>query len=214
VNFCVSSGISVLAVFVSFLCAILASAFYKYTTSREQMSFDDITSNPVNQNNDDLNKPITVTLTTESSIPSFLPITNIVESSNTNSIESLAEIEIYIEENTNENENEKTANENENENEKTINENENEKITNENEKTTNGNENENENEIDHEQASNTIVINTVEGSEEEIQKQQIANIYRLLNDQHLINNWTTTDFLDQLKMYGLHTYDEDEPEVS
>jgi len=208
VNFCVSSGISVLAIFVSFLCAILASAFYKYTTSREQMSLDDITSTPVNQNNDDLNKPITVTLTTESSIPSFLPITNIVESSNTNSIESLAEIEIYIEENTNENENEKTTNENENE--KTINENENEKITNENEKTTNGNENE----IDHEQASNTIVINTVEGSEEEIQKQQIANIYRLLNDQHLINNWTTADFLDQLKMYGLHTYDEDEPEVS
>ena len=59
-----------------------------------------------------------------------------------------------------------------------------------------------------------MLIETIEGTEEEIQKQQIANIFRLLNDQNLINNWSTTDFLDQLKMYGLHTYDDDELESS
>ena len=62
------------------------------------------------------------------------------------------------------------------------------------------------------QTSDAILIDTVEGSEEEIQKQQIANIYRLLNDQQLINNWSTTDFLDQLKMYGLEPYEEEEEE--
>lgn len=61
-------------------------------------------------------------------------------------------------------------------------------------------------------AADTILIDTIEGSEEEIQKQQIANIYRLLNDQQLINNWTTTDFLEQLKMYGLQPYEEEELE--
>ena len=71
-----------------------------------------------------------------------------------------------------------------------------------------------ENEENHTEVSDEILIDTIEGTEEEIQKQQIANIYRLLNDQHLINNWSTTDFLDQLKMYGLHTYDEDESESS
>jgi hypothetical protein len=55
-----------------------------------------------------------------------------------------------------------------------------------------------------------VLIDHIEGSEDEIQKQQIANIYRLLNDQHLINNWSSTDFLDQLKMYGLCAYDENE----
>ncbi|CAF4173024.1 unnamed protein product, partial [Rotaria magnacalcarata] len=64
-----------------------------------------------------------------------------------------------------------------------------------------------------EQTSN-ILIDSIEGSEEEIQKQQIANIYRLLNDQNLTNNWTTTDFLDQLKMYGLQPYEENELELS
>jgi hypothetical protein len=34
---CLSSGLSALVVFVSFLCAILASAFYKYTTNREHI---------------------------------------------------------------------------------------------------------------------------------------------------------------------------------
>jgi hypothetical protein len=179
VNFCVSSGVSVLAVFVSFLCAILASAFYKYTSNREQMSIDDTTCNLVDQNNDDLDKPTTMTLMTEPSVTSLLPVTIEDESNNNNNnnvIESLADIEICIEENSN------------------------------------GNSNENENEENDEEASNEILIDTIEGTEEEIQKQQIANIYRLLNDQHLINNWTTTDFLDQLKMYGLHTYDEDEQE--
>ncbi|CAF4927345.1 unnamed protein product, partial [Rotaria socialis] len=58
------------------------------------------------------------------------------------------------------------------------------------------------------------LIDSIEGSEEEIQKQQIANIYRLLNDQNLANNWTTTDFLDQLKMYGFQSYEENELELS
>ena len=63
----------------------------------------------------------------------------------------------------------------------------------------------------HEQLeSDAVLIDTIEGSEEEIQKQQIANIYRLLNDQNLINSWTTTDFLDQLKMYGLQGYEEND----
>ena len=59
-----------------------------------------------------------------------------------------------------------------------------------------------------------VIIDTIEGSEDEIQKQQIANIYRLLNDQHLINSWSTTDFLDQLRMYGLQGDEEDETESS
>lgn len=65
-----------------------------------------------------------------------------------------------------------------------------------------------------ENKSDGLFIDTIEGSEEEIQKQQIANIYRLLADQNLINNWTATDFLDQLKMYGLHGYEENENESS
>ena len=70
------------------------------------------------------------------------------------------------------------------------------------------------NEDDGEQRCDEFSMDTVEGSEEDIQKQQIANIYRVLNDQNLINNWTTTDFLDQLKMYGLQTYDENDSELS
>ena len=38
-----------------------------------------------------------------------------------------------------------------------------------------------------------------ENFEDEIQMQQIHNIYQLLNDDHL----TPTDFLSQLKMYGV-----------
>jgi hypothetical protein len=176
-------------VFVSFLCAILASAFYKYSTSREQMSLDDVTFTSLDQDNNDLDKPITITSTTDSSLTSVSPEVTTDESNN-NIIESLTEIEIHIEETTNENTSE------------TINEN------------TNENENENENETNHEQISNDVLIDTIEGSEEDIEKQQIANIFRLLNDQNLINNWTTTDFLDQLKMYGLHTFDEEEPELA
>lgn len=153
------------------------------------MSVADDDSCPfLNQNNDDLDKLITITSTTEpldtslipvtiteelnnmDDIESSIPVTITDESNNTNDIQSLAEIEICIEENTNGTENEAL----------------------------------------HEEVSNDVLIDRVEGSEEEIQKQQIANIYRLLNDQHLINNWTTTDFLDQLKMYGLHQYEEDE----
>lgn len=41
INFCLSSGLSALVVFVSFLCGILASAFYKYTITRENMLFNE-----------------------------------------------------------------------------------------------------------------------------------------------------------------------------
>ncbi len=44
-NFSLSSGLSALAVFVSVLCGILASAFYRFTINRESILFDD--------NNDD-----------------------------------------------------------------------------------------------------------------------------------------------------------------
>ncbi|UJR23590.1 hypothetical protein I4U23_026579 [Adineta vaga] len=42
IDFCLSSGVSALIVFVSFLGAILASAFYKYAISRENL-FSDVT---------------------------------------------------------------------------------------------------------------------------------------------------------------------------
>ncbi|CAF4660580.1 unnamed protein product [Rotaria sp. Silwood1] len=158
VNFCLSSGLSVLAVFVSFLCAILASAFYKYTTSHQHMSLDDATCALSDHDYDDLDKPITVTLPTEEPIEPSLPLIIIDESNNINDSRSLSEVDISLEGNTN------------------------------------------GNEIDNEQTSDNILVDTVEGSEEEIQKKQIANIYRLLNDQNLINNWTTTDFVDQLKI--------------
>ncbi|CAF0757472.1 unnamed protein product [Adineta steineri] len=177
INFCVSSGFSAVVVFVSFLCAILASAFYKYTLSREEMSLDDTTCSYVTHDNNQSDESIMIPSTTDSSNTSSLPIiiTSTDESNNINNDESLSEIEVYIEENNDEN---------------------------------------NENEDNNEQSTDDILIDTIEGSEEEIQKQQIANIYRLLNDQHLINNWTTTDFLDQLKMYGLEAYEEDELETS
>jgi hypothetical protein len=92
VNFCLSSGLSVLTVFVSVLCAILASAFYKYTSSREQMSLDDTTCTLVNQDNDDLDKPITITSITEPLIMSTLPSTTTDEPVNNECIQSLSEI--------------------------------------------------------------------------------------------------------------------------
>jgi hypothetical protein len=62
-----------------------------------------------------------------------------------------------------------------------------------------------------EQISNdNMMIYPSEDSEEEIQTEQIRNIYHLLNDVNL----TTTDFLDQLKMYGLQIDDETELELS
>jgi hypothetical protein len=191
VNFSLSSGLSVLTVFVSLLCAILASAFYKYTTSREQMSIDDTTCPLVNQENDDLDKPITLTSITEPSITSTMTATN--ESTNIETIQSLSEIEITIED----------VKESTTDYEENINEN-----------ITDFEDNAIDDGGNNEEIANDIIIDTIEGTEEEIQKKQIANIYRLLNDQHLINNWTTTDFLDQLKMYGLEQYDESELESS
>ncbi|CAF1573203.1 unnamed protein product [Adineta ricciae] len=164
INFCVSSGFSATAVFISFLCVILTSAFYKYSTSRDQMSMVDNSSCPFNEHDD-------VTLDQLTSTPSALNCPFLTEHNGNhtnNNINSLSEIEIHVEESTT------------------------------------------ETETNDEQTSDEILLDTIEGSEEEIQKQQIANIYRLLNDQHLINNWTTTDFLDQLKMYGLDAYEEDE----
>jgi len=165
INFCISSGFSAVAVFVSFLCMILASAFYRYTTSREEMSLDETTCSFDNQDHNDPDESFTII---ESSLTSTTPLTTTDELNNANTIQSLSEIEIDVEESTN------------------------------------------ENGTDNEQALDDLLIDTIEGSEEDIQKQQIANIYRLLSDQQLINNWSTTDFLDQLKMYGLETYEQDE----
>lgn len=175
VNFCVSSGFSVIAVFVTLLCAILASAFYKYSTSREEMSIESTAYTLIDQVNNDPEQSETMPATTESSTTPLPSVVADDQSNPSNTIESLNEIEISV-----------------TEDEKTL----------------------VENDANHTEVSNDIIIDTIEGTEDEIQKQQIANIYRLLNDQHLINNWSTTDFLDQLKMYGLHTYDEDESESS
>ncbi|UJR25320.1 hypothetical protein I4U23_006671 [Adineta vaga] len=173
INFCVSSGFSASAVFVSFLCVILASAFYKYSTSREEISLLDNTSSTFVDYEDDNLTPSN-TIAPIMKCPMFAHNNN--NNNNTNhtndTIQSLSEIEICVEENAS------------------------------------------ETEANDEEISDDILIDTIEGSEDEIQKKQIANIYRLLNDQHLINNWTTTDFLDQLKMYGLETYEDDELEVS
>ncbi|CAF1650886.1 unnamed protein product, partial [Didymodactylos carnosus] len=49
-----------------------------------------------------------------------------------------------------------------------------------------------------------IIIDTIEGTEEEIQQKQIQNIYRLLNQQNLTSTWSATDFVEQLRMYGLY----------
>ncbi|CAF3696088.1 unnamed protein product [Rotaria socialis] len=171
VNFCLTSGLSVLAVFVSFLCAILASAFYKYSANHPQLPFDDSTCALINHVDEDLDKSDTITSTTEQTIESSLPLITTDKANNTTNIGSLSDIDICLEKNTD------------------------------------------EHEVDSEQTSN-MFIDSIEGSEEEIQKQQITNIYRLLNDQNLANNWTTTDFLDQLKMYGFQSYEENELELS
>jgi hypothetical protein len=169
------------------------------------MSLDDTTCTLVNQDNDDLDKPITITSITEPLIMSTLPSTTTDEPVNNECIQSLSEIEIFIQEN---------PNENESEGEENINENETGNEENMNRNGTDYEDNAIEDEANNEEIANDFLIDTVEGTEEEIQKKQIANIYRLLNDQNLINNWTTTDFLDQLKMYGLQEYDENELELS
>ena len=144
------------------------------------MSLDNTAAIPIDQINDDLEKsdtaqpPPPATIITDSSMSSSLPVVIDDQPDCNQTIASITEIEIIV-----------------NEGENTL----------------------VENGENHHEVSNDILIDTIEGSEEEIQKQQIANIYRLLNDQHLINNWSTTDFLDQLKMYGLHTYDEEEEEL-
>jgi hypothetical protein len=53
-------------------------------------------------------------------------------------------------------------------------------------------------------------IENTEEEEEEIQTEQIKNIYHLLNDDNL----TTRDFLEQLKMYGVQIDDKIEHELS
>jgi hypothetical protein len=86
VNFCLSSGLSALVVFVSFLSAILASAFYKYTISREQMLLDDDTSTLID-NDDDSATPFLPTMEPSISSPWSFP-----ETIDTNSIDLLIEI--------------------------------------------------------------------------------------------------------------------------
>ena len=174
IDFCLNSGFSVLTVFVSFLCAILASAFYKYCTNYQYISNDDDDANCtlIDHDNNDFDQTIPTIMATESSMASTLPLKATIEAINEDSIPSLSDTEAAMEE----------------------------KMS--------------KNTTDSEQSSNEILVDMIEGSEEEIQKQQIANIYRLLNDQHLTNNWTTNDFLDQLKMYGIQTCDEDELTLS
>lgn len=174
VNFCLGSGFSVLVVFVSFLCAILASAFYKYTTSQQQMSLNDSTSDSIDHEYENSEKQTTITAFTEQSLESSIPLISDDEQNNTNNhIPSTSDNDMPLEET----------------------------------------ETDNGNELDPEQTPN-MFIDSIEGTEEEIQKQQIANIYRLLNDQNLTNNWTTSDFFDQLKMYGFQPSDENEPDLS
>ena len=60
--------------------------------------------------------------------------------------------------------------------------------------------------ISHEQNTDAPMFNTIRDSEEEIQAKQIRSIYDLLNDDNL----TTTDFLEQLKMYGVQIDDDTE----
>jgi len=67
-----------------------------------------------------------------------------------------------------------------------------------------------ENEENNEQMFNNMIIYNTEDSEEEVQMKQIKDIYHLLND----NNLTVTDFIDQLKLYGLQINDEIELELS
>ncbi len=67
-----------------------------------------------------------------------------------------------------------------------------------------------ENEENNEQIFNNMIIYNTEDSEEEVQMKQIKDIYHLLND----NNLTVTDFIDQLKLYGLQINDEIELELS
>ncbi len=118
VNFCLSSGLSTSVVFVSFLCGILASAFYKYTIHRERML---------------TNQSVTTIYSTKTTHPNVI-----------NDMNLLSEIE------------------------------------------------------------------NTEEEEEEIQTEQIKNIYHLLNDDNL----TTRDFLEQLKMYGVQIDDKIEHELS
>jgi hypothetical protein len=102
VNFCLISGLSALLVFVSFLCGILALAFYKYTTGREHMSLKDVTSRLVNDDDNDM-YITTILSTTES--PTTLPssLRRTTNWDNTDSIHPLSEIDICINPNSDEN---------------------------------------------------------------------------------------------------------------
>ena len=177
VNFCLSSGLSVLAVFVSFLCAILTSAFYKYSTREEQtVPADETMFTSLGDDHDDDTRiaaaSIEESLLASTSFPQPIDNDNDEELNYSPSAPSLSEIEIYAHDRAENNGDDDT------------------------------------------ERCDPFSIEIVEGSEEDIQQQQIANIYRVLNDQNLINNWSTTDFLDQLKMYGLQASDENEIEAS
>ncbi len=88
VNCCLSSGVSALVTFVSFLCAILASAFYKYSINRERILLSDTTT----------------LLTMKSSISSPLPYVRTTNSIDISRTSSLSEVDILMDQNTNDNE--------------------------------------------------------------------------------------------------------------
>ncbi len=99
VNCCLSSGVSALVTFVSFLCTILASAFYKYSISRERILLSDTTTTTLIDNDDHDNFLTTTLSTMKPSISSPLPCVR-----TTNSISSLSEVDILIDQNINDNE--------------------------------------------------------------------------------------------------------------
>ncbi|CAF1336165.1 unnamed protein product [Didymodactylos carnosus] len=153
INFCVSSGISCLVIFVSLLCAIGTSAFYRWTLMREkrdqlllenQIKISDMEEPPIEEQQVEEqtnNEPIVNADNKEL----------LDEENNDNEIVSVDDIQI--------------------------------------------------NESD---TTSDVIIDTIEGTEEEIRQKQLENICRLLNEQNLTSNWSTIDFLDQLRMYGLH----------
>ncbi|CAF0948650.1 unnamed protein product [Adineta steineri] len=106
VNFCLSSGISALVVFVSFLGAILASAFYKYSTSRGYMLSHHTTTALLDDDDDDDDDESVSTslLTMKNSIKSPSSFQRTTNSIYNNPIDSLSNIHMPIDQNTSDNE--------------------------------------------------------------------------------------------------------------
>ncbi|CAF1346514.1 unnamed protein product [Didymodactylos carnosus] len=168
INFCITSGVSCLIIFISLLCTIATSSFYCWTKMRDKRGQTSLENNteifnveeppmqqqqveeqtddnePIIADNEDLidvNEPVVVD--DEELIDEINNNIDVVEPDNNIQI-----------------------------NESTI--------------------------------ESDIIIDTIEGTEEEIQQKQIQNIYRLLNQQNLTSTWSATDFVEQLRMYGLY----------